>query len=180
MANNTYGSYKDYRTSDLYAEYVYGNTVRKMQAAPAYMPERAPQRPERAPQRPQRTPQQEQELRRKKAAAKKNRQRAKMMNGRYVLFLSAVTCLCALVAGLFVMMQADVTTNMKQIASLEAQISELKIANDAVEKRLDTTVNLEEIKEEALRLGMVYPSEEQIIEYSVEHTDYMNQYSDIP
>lgn len=173
MANNTYGSYKDYRTSDLYAEYVYGNTVRKMQAAPAYMPERAPQRP-------QRTPQQEQELRRKKAAAKKNRQRAKMMNGRYVLFLSAVTCLCALVAGLFVMMQADVTTNMKQIASLEAQISELKIANDAVEKRLDTTVNLEEIKEEALRLGMVYPSEEQIIEYSVEHTDYMNQYSDIP
>lgn len=173
MANNTYGSYKDYRTSDLYAEYVYGNTVRKMQAAPAYMPERAPQRP-------QRTPQQEQELRRKKAAAKKNRQRAKMMNGRYVLFLSAVTCLCALVAGLFVMMQADVTTNMKQIASLEAQISELKIANDAVEKRLDTTVNLEEIKEEALRLGMVYPSEAQIIEYSVEHTDYMNQYSDIP
>lgn len=173
MANNTYGSYKDYRTSELYAEYVYGNTVRKMQAAPAYMPERAPQRP-------QRTPQQEQELRRKKAAAKKNRQRAKMMNGRYVLFLSAVTCLCALVAGLFVMMQADVTTNMKQIASLEAQISELKIANDAVEKRLDTTVNLEEIKEEALRLGMVYPSEEQIIEYSVEHTDYMNQYSDIP
>ena len=174
MANYTYRTYKDYRNADLYAEYVYGNTVRKTQVAPAYEPQREPAR------RPERTPEQERALRQRKAAAKKNQQKAMVMNGRYVLFLSAVTLVCAIVAGLFVMMQADVTTNMKNIAALESQISELKIANDATEKRLDTTVNLDEIKEEALALGMTYPAEGQIVEYSVAHSDYMNQYSDIP
>lgn len=167
-------AYRDYRNSGRYTEYVYGNTVRNMQAAPDYAPERQPQR------RPERTPEQERELRQRKAAAKRNQQRAMVMNGRYVLFLSAVTLVCAIVAGLFVMMQADVTANMRNIASLEAQISELKVANDATEKRLATTVNLDEIKAEALALGMTYPAEGQIVEYSVENADYMNQYSAIP
>lgn len=178
MANNTYRTYNDYKRSDLYAEYVYGNTVRQMQAAPAYEPKREPKR---KPQRRRElTPEQERAQRQRKAAAKRNQQRTMVMNGRYVLFLSAVTLVCALVAGLFVMMQADVTANMKNIAALESQISELKIANDATEKRLETTVNLDEIKAEALALGMAYPAEGQIITYSVDHTDYMNQYSDIP
>lgn len=169
-----YDSYRTQRSSGRYTEYVHGNTVRKMQAAPVYEPQRKPQ------QRPERTPEQERELRQRKAAAKRNQQRTMAMNGRYVLFLSAVTLVCAIVAGLFVMMQADVTANMRNIAALESQISELKIANDAAEKRLETTVNLDQIKAEALSLGMTYPAEEQIVTYSVDRADYMNQYSAIP
>lgn len=169
-----YDSYRTYRSSDRYTEYVYGNTVRQMQAAPVYEPQRQPQK------RPVRTPEQERELRQRKAAAKRNQQRTMAMNGRYVLFLSVVTLVCAIVAGLFVMMQADVTANMRSITALEAQISELKVANDATEKRLETTVNLEEIKAEAIALGMTYPAADQIVTYSVDHADYMNQYSAIP
>ncbi|MBQ8663260.1 MAG: hypothetical protein IJ471_05330 [Eubacterium sp.] len=153
-------------------EYVYGNAVRV--AAPELEPQKSPQR------KPVRTPEQEQRLRQRKAAAKKNQQRAMVMNGKFVLFLAAATLVCAIFCGLFVMMQADITTNMKNITALETQISTLKIENDALEKRLDTTVNLEDIKAEALALGMTYPAEEQIVTYSVEQTDYMNQFSAIP
>lgn len=164
-----------YRTSArgyVTPEYVYGNTVRV--AAPALEPQREPQR------KPVRTPEQEQQLRQRKAAAKKNQQRAMVMNGKFVLFLAAATLVCAIFCGLFVMMQADITANMKNITALETQISTLKIENDALEKRLDTTVNLDDIKAEALALGMTYPEEGQIVTYSVEQADYMNQYSAIP
>lgn len=173
-SNSAYRDYT-YRTSPrgvVTPEYVYGNTVRV--AAPELEPKRLPKR------EPVRTPEQERQLRQRKAAAKKNQQRAMVMNGRFVLFLTVATLVCAIFCGLFVMMQADITANMKNITALETQISTLKIENDALEKRLDTTVNLDEIKAEALSLGMTYPTEEQLITYSVEKTDYMNQFSDIP
>lgn len=153
------------------AEYVYGNTVRA--AAPAMEPARQPKR------EPVRTPEQEQKLRQRKAAAAKNQQRAMVMNGKYVLFLTLATLVCAIFCGLFVMMQAEITANMKQITALETQVSTMKIENDALEKRLDTTVNLEDIKAEALSLGMTYPTEGQVLTYTVAKSDYMNQYNDI-
>jgi hypothetical protein len=42
-------------------------------------------------------------------------------------------------------------------------------------------VDLNEIKDIAMnQLGMTYASEDQIIYYSVENSNYMDQYSDIP
>ena len=153
------------------AEYVYGNAVRY--AAPELAPQRQPK------QEPVRTPEQEERLRKKKAAAKKNQQRAMVMNGRFVLFLTIATLVCALFCGMFVMLQAEITTSMKDITALETQISTKKIENDALEKRLAATVNLEDIKAEALALGMSYPAEAQVVTYTVTQTDYMNQYGDI-
>ena len=70
--------------------------------------------------------------------------------------------------------------NMRQISNLETQISELKTTNDASEKRLDTTMNLETIKEKAQKdLGMSYADSDQIVYYSVDNTDYMNQYGSV-
>ena len=168
-SNHTYRKSTD---EYVFTQYIYGNTVRV--AAPELEPQKTPNR------QPVRTPEEEQRLRQRKAAAKKNQQRAMVMNGKFVLFLTAAVLVCAIFCGLFVMMQADITTNMQNIASLEKQISTLKIENDSLEKRLDTTVNLEQIKTEALALGMTYPVEGQIITYSVEEADYMNQFAAIP
>ncbi len=172
--NKGYSNYTYRTSSGAYAskQYIYGNTVRV--AAPELEPQKKPQR------QPVRTPEQEQQFRQRKAAAKKNQQRAMVMNGKFVLFLTAAVLVCAIFCGLFVMMQADITTNMENVAALETQISTLKIENDSLEKRLDTSVNLEQIKTEALALGMTYPLEEQIVAYSVEQADYMNQFSAIP
>ena len=44
-----------------------------------------------------------------------------------------------------------------------------------------TTTNLSEIKDKAINeLGMVYATSNQIVYYSVDGSDYMSQYHDIP
>ena len=50
----------------------------------------------------------------------------------------------------------------------------------ASEKRLETTMNLDQIKNAAIGLGLVTPGSEQVRYYSVENSDYMNQYGEIP
>ena len=44
------------------------------------------------------------------------------------------------------------TTRMANIASIESQIAEVKADNVAAEKRLETTMNLDQIKEAAKNL----------------------------
>ena len=70
---------------------------------------------------------------------------------------------------------------MKHIASIESQISDLKADNDANYKRIMTSVDLNEIKNSAFNeLGMAYATEEQVVYYSVESSNFIDQYVDIP
>ncbi len=69
---------------------------------------------------------------------------------------------------------------MRSIASLEASVNNIKFTNDADEKRLYSVVDLQEIRDEAISLGMGYADPDRIVYYSVEHPDYMTQYSEIP
>ena len=70
---------------------------------------------------------------------------------------------------------------MKNISALESEIADLKTDNDTTLKRINTSVDLNQIKEKAIgELGMVYASQDQVAYYSIEDTDYMTQYSDIP
>lgn len=152
--------------------YVHGNTVRRMEAVPEYEPKR---------REPQRSPEEERKRRQRQLAAKRNIQKTQKMNGRFIVFLAAATVVCAVFCGLFIHMQSDITMNMENVAALETQISDLKADNDAVEKRLETTMSLGEIKEKAVKeLGMKYPASDQIVEFSVENSDYMNQYGSVP
>ena len=53
--------------------------------------------------------------------------------------------------------------------------------NDARYKEIVTSVDLDYIKDVAMnQLGMQYATEEQVIYYSVENNNFMDQYSDIP
>ena len=97
-----------------------------------------------------------------------------------VAFLAAATVVCFLVCAIFIYLQSDVTTRMANIASIESQIAEVKADNVAAEKRLETTMNLDQIKEAAKNLGLIMPGSEQVRYYSVENSDYMNQYGEIP
>ena len=77
-------------------------------------------------------------------------------------------------------MQSDVTTRLANIATIESEIADMKSDNMASEKRLETTMNLDQIKNAAIGLGLVTPGSEQVRYYSVENSDYMNQYGEIP
>lgn len=164
MEKNTKKTYNSKRY------YVDGNTVREINP----QEERRKQR-----QRQQR----EEEKRRKnrRNAARRNRERALHMSRAYVAFLTSCVIISAFAAGYYVQAQAQVTSSMKQVASLESQVTDLKADNDAKYKRIETSVDLDQIKDVAMnQLGMTYASSAQIQYYSVDSSNYMNQYSDIP
>lgn len=168
----TRNTYTQKNTVNRNSAYVQGNAVRRKEAAPEYEPKR---------REPQRSPEEERAKRQRQLAAKRNIQKTQKMNGGFIAFLAAATVVCAAFCGLFIHMQSDITMNMENVAALETQISELKTDNDAVEKRLETTMSLDEIKEKAVKeLGMKYPVSDQIVEISVENSDYMNQYGSVP
>ena len=152
--------------------YVNGSTVRQMEA----MPTRQPQ------QRPDRRQLEEQKRRKhRRNAARRNRERALYMSKGYVAFLTVCVAIVAFSAVALIQIQSQVTQRMEHIATLESQITDLKADNDARYKEIVTSVDLEYIKDVAINeLGMQYATEDQVIYYSVENNNFMDQYSDIP
>ena len=53
--------------------------------------------------------------------------------------------------------------------------------NDAKYKQITTSVDLNHIRDVAInQLGMKYASSDQIVYYTVDNSNYMDQYNDIP
>ena len=148
-------------------EYVEGNTVRKIERAPQY---------------------EGQERRKQKkrnsshtVTVRRNQEKALRMSKSYVVFLTMAVTVFGVFCGAYIKLQSDVTARMKAIASLESQVTDLKADNDEAYKRINTAVDLDAIKAKAIdELGMFYATQDQIVYYSVDKTDYMNQYNEIP
>lgn len=148
--------------------YVDGNTVRKL-------------RPE--PEREQERIRREQEERRIKnrRLVRHNLERHQKINRGYLLFLTGAVGVTCFVCAAYIRLQSSITTRMAHISSLEKEITDLKTENDITEKRINTSIDLNEIKKRAMEeLGMVYASKDQIAYYDMEDTDYMTQYEDVP
>ena len=149
--------------------YVNGNTVRELEAPVRRDP---------------RTRREMEEVRRRKNrrnAARRNRQRAMEVNRGYVVFLTGCVLVTALTAVLFVQMQSQMTNHMRSVASLESQVVNLRADNDARYKEITTSVDLNHVKDVAINeLGMTYPKEKQVVYYSIENNNFMDQYRDIP
>lgn len=150
--------------------YVNGSTVRQIEAQPVRK------------ERIDRTKiLEEQKKKRRRRAAKRNRERALHMSRSYVAFLTLCVGVVAFASVALVQIQSQVTQRMEHIAALESQITDLKADNDARYKEIVTSVDLDYIKDVAInQLGMQYATEEQIIYFSVENNNFMDQYSDIP
>lgn len=117
----------------------------------------------------------------RRRAARRNRQRTLYMSKGYVFFLTVCVAIGALLAVTYVKLQADITYRMKHIAAIESQVSDLRADNDANYKRIVTSVDMNEVKEIAMNeLGMHYATEDQVVYYVVEKTNYMDQYEVIP
>ena len=121
-----------------YRMYVDGNTVRKAEALPK------DDRQERI-----RREREEQRARNRKIA-KRNQARELRMSRRYVAFLAVAVSITCLVCAAYVHLQADITTRMSNISALEKEIADLKTDNDTTLKRVNTSINLNEIKEKAI------------------------------
>lgn len=70
---------------------------------------------------------------------------------------------------------------MSEVATLEAELTQLKEDNDAYYSQVTSDVDLTEIKKIAIgRLGMKYPSKEQTMTYKTARSSYVRQYQDVP
>ena len=131
-----------------------GNTVRKIQAIPQEEPEVRPVR----------------------RTTSRNRARTRAMSRGYVMFLAVVSA-----AALFLQMKSAITTQTKEIATAESELSQLKADNDALYNSVISSVDLEKIKDKAMNeLGMTYPQEDQIYQFDTAGNSYVRQYKDVP
>lgn len=158
--------------------YIDGNTARELAMQSA-------QRKEQIHQEYVEQQEEEQEQRRRKrqtrAAVQKNRERALQISPGYVLFLTATMAVMVMVFACYLQLQSDINKSVQNVAALEKEILNLKNDNDAAQKKISNSIDLENIRQRAMNeLGMVYPQKEQIEYFDVEEDDYMNQYENIP
>lgn len=155
-------------------EYIYGNAVpdREIEI------ERRKQRVSRelAEKRAE-----EERKQRRVAAVRRNQARELSLGWGYVLLLTMLGILISFIAVEYIRLQTDVTVHLKRISQLESQLEEVRADNAAVQKRIDTATDLKHIKDVAMtEFQMNYAGEDQIIYYTVDNADYMNQYAAIP
>ena len=157
--NSRAGQYRKYST------YEDGNAVRELEV----YPEERERRKER--------------VRRRQASRQiqKNRRRARNLGPGYLVFLSAVCTATLFLCVHYLQLKSSYTEQLENVAALESELSQLKADNDAYYNQVQTSVNLNEIKEKAMsKLGMHYADESQIRYYSAKDNSYMRQYQDVP
>ena len=135
--------------------YVYGNTARKLDV-----------------QR-----QLEQEPRKQLSnETRKNREKAHHMSLGYVVFLVAALCCTGIVLVNYLQIQSKVTRAAEVVSTKEQELNNLKLSNDETLNRINSSIDVEEIKRIAIgELGMTYASEGQIITYTSEGNDYLRR-----
>lgn len=98
----------------------------------------------------------------------------------YVLFVTAALLFTAFILAHYLTLRSDVTNKLKNISNLESQYNELKLENDATYSRINSNMDLAQIRDKAINeLGMVYAKEGQMMTFTSENGDYVRQLSDI-
>lgn len=168
--------------------YVEGNTARRLQEVPSrrsYPPQEQPARKrvrrDSSGKNTQNSRTTEGAPRQLSKETQRNREKAMSMSRGFVIFLAAVS-VCVLFACVhYLQLKSELTAQRKTVASLESELSELKEDNDAYESQVTSNVDLSMIKKIAIgRLGMRYPSDNQVMTYETSHGSYVRQYQDIP
>lgn len=99
----------------------------------------------------------------------------------YCIFLAAACILTLMLGAHYLQQQALAASSQKKIASLEGELAELRKENADDLNRIETSVNLDEIREIAINeLGMVYATQDNVVLYKNKNHNYVSQYEDVP
>ncbi len=113
--------------------------------------------------------------------ARDNRERMLRMTAPYVFVLTVAVSITLAVCTRYLAIQSDITASKHTIKELQTSIEEMRTENDAAEESIQIYMDIDYIYDIATReLGMVYPSEDQIILYDREESEYVRQYDEIP
>ena len=143
------------------SSYVYGNTVRQGYE----LPERREREYEKA---------------RKQIREQKRVQNALSMDAPYVIALTLALIIVLGMCIAYLKVQADLTARIKNIEAQEKILEQYVADNDALESRIDASIDLDEIYRVATEeLGMVYANKNQVLTYDKTPTEYVRQNDDI-
>ena len=99
----------------------------------------------------------------------------------YCIFLAAACILTLMLGAYYLQQQALATSSQKEIAALEGQLAELKKENADDLNRIETSIDLEKIRDIAINeLGMVYATQDNVVMYKNTSHNYVSQYEEIP
>ena len=136
-------------------EYVYGNTARALR--PIEKEVRSP--------------------RKLSAKSRKNIDRDTGMNPGFMIFMTLAMVLTGIVCVQYIRLQSSLTTYVNTISAMEIELQGLRAENDDYESRIKGAIGLESIKKRAMdELGMKYASDDQIVVYNSDGTDYVRQF----
>jgi len=114
-------------------------------------------------------------------STRKNRDKAIYMNASYVLFLAVALSIAGIILIGYIGVQSDISEAMRSVSKYEIELNKIKSDNDEELSRINSEINLEEIKEIAINeLGMVYAKEGQVIGFTSENNDYVRQFRELP
>lgn len=112
---------------------------------------------------------------------RKQRELRSTLSVPYCIFLAVASILILCLGAYYLEQQAMSVANQKKIALLEGELSELQKQNADEQNRIETSVNLEEIRDIAINeLGMVYATQDNVILYKNTKQNYVSQYTEMP
>lgn len=111
---------------------------------------------------------------------RKNRDKALHMSSGYVMFLAVAAVLALVICVNYIQLQSRLTSTSKNITHMQQELVRLREENNTKYNAVMDSINLEEIRERAEKMGMVYADENQVVEYKSPSTDYVKQYENIP
>lgn len=162
---------REYRQGNI-RYYTDGTAARKLAEQPQYI------RPERTPER---TYEEELPGYAKVRKAKPQRGLKMAMHPAFAVFLAFSVAATLGACTLMLSMQAKVTSQSDSISMLQSELETLTDNNNAYEAKINSSVDLEQIRDIAVnQLGMVYPVEGQVVYYDLTEADYVRQFHDIP
>ncbi len=142
--------------------YVYGNTVRKGYELPG------------------RYERDEYQRARDKIHSQKKIEKALSMDAPYVIVLTLALIVVLAMCVSYLRLQSEITTRIKNIEAQEKILEQYVADNDALESRIDASIDLDEIYRVATEeLGMVYANKDQILTYEKTPTEYVRQNENI-
>ncbi len=148
--------------------YIHGNTVRKLAPAetPAVRPEKEPQHRDRH---------------QADYTVRRNREKALQLDLPYLLMLVVAACITLYFCVSYLNLQSVMSARVDHIKTLERQLETLKSDNDALETRINTSIDLDHIYRVATEeMGMVYAGRDQVLLYNKTESEYVRQNEDIP
>jgi len=116
------------------------------------------------------------ESRRKKAAERQaylEKKRLMRARRREFFILTGFTLFLCAALILHITLEQDIRTRTKRLDSLETEVLNLRQENNDTEKRLTSSVDLEFVRRQADKLGMVEAGSRNIAYYTVPKVDFM-------